>query len=63
ELQDAIHLDADNAVIHHHLGQAFYKNNQPEKAAESLERALSVDQNFKGAEQARKLLREIKTKS
>jgi tetratricopeptide (TPR) repeat protein len=63
ELQDAVQLDVNNALIHHHLGLAFYKNNQFEKAKESLERALSVDQNFKGAEQARKLLREIEIKN
>jgi len=63
ELQDAVQLDGSNALIHHHLGLAFYENNQFEKAKESLERALSVDQNFKGAEQARKLLREIEIKS
>jgi tetratricopeptide (TPR) repeat protein len=63
ELQDAARMDAGNALIHYHLGMAYHKNQQPDRAVDSLERALSIDRDFKGAEQARILLEEIKAKS
>jgi tetratricopeptide (TPR) repeat protein len=63
ELQDAVQMDSNNAVIQFHLGMAYYKNNQIDRAVESLEKALSIDHSFKGADQARNLLKEIKTRS
>jgi Tfp pilus assembly protein PilF len=39
---------------------AYYKNNQPDGAQEFLEKALELDANFKGAEDARKILSELK---
>lgn len=62
ELQDAVQLDETNALIHYHLGAAYSKNNQNERARDSLERALTLNPNFKDADQARNLLKEVKTR-
>ena len=60
ELQDSVARDPHNPVINYHAGLAYYKNNQPNKSREFLEKALKIDQNFKGAEQARSILKDIK---
>lgn len=59
EFRDSVTLDPENPVLYYHLGLAYRKNNQPEKARESLERALKIDKNFKWAEEARKALSEM----
>jgi Tfp pilus assembly protein PilF len=56
ELQDSVGLEPDNPVINYHLGLAYYKNNQPDAAKEFLEKALKIDPNFKGADDARRIL-------
>ena len=56
ELQDSVELVPDNPVINFHLGMAYFKNNQPDVAREYLEKALKLDQNFEGAEEARQFL-------
>jgi tetratricopeptide (TPR) repeat protein len=61
ELQDSVELVPDNAAINYHLGLAYYKNNQPDGATEYLEKALELEPNFKGAEEARRILNEIKS--
>jgi tetratricopeptide (TPR) repeat protein len=63
ELQDAVQIEGQNATIHYHLGAAYYKDNQLDRAKESLEKALALEQGFKDAEKARSLLKEIKAKS
>ena len=60
ELQDSVEIAPNNPVINYHLGLAYYKNKQPDAAREFLEKALEIDQNFKGAEGARSLLKGIK---
>ena len=42
---------------------AYYKNNQPDKAGETLRKALALDKDFDGAEEARKVLKELKGSS
>jgi tetratricopeptide (TPR) repeat protein len=59
ELQDSLELDPDNPVINYHLGLAYFKNSQPGAAKEFLEKALKIDQTFKGAKEARRVLEEI----
>jgi tetratricopeptide (TPR) repeat protein len=61
ELEDALKLDPDNPVINYHLGLAHFKNKQADAAKEFMEKALKIDQNFKGAEDARRILKDIKT--
>ncbi|MBU4204654.1 tetratricopeptide repeat protein [Patescibacteria group bacterium] len=46
-------------MINLHLGLAYYKNKQPRKAKEFLDKALNINQNFNGAEEARNILKEI----
>jgi tetratricopeptide (TPR) repeat protein len=60
ELQDGVELAPDNPAINYHLGLAYYKNKQPDGAKEFLEKALELDSNFKGADDARKILDELK---
>jgi Tfp pilus assembly protein PilF len=60
ELQDSLKLDPLNPIIHYHLGLAYFKNDQPEEAKEFLEKALKINPNFEGAEEARNILKEIK---
>ncbi len=59
EFQDALQQQPDHPVINYHLGLAFYKNTEPEKATEFLQKALSIAQDFKGSEEARSILEEI----
>ncbi len=61
EFQDGLELAPENPVINYHLGLAYYKNNQADAAKEFLEKALKIDQNFKGSEEARKVLKEMET--
>ena len=61
EFQDSLTQNPDNPVINLHLGLAYYKNKQPRKAKEFLDKALNINQNFKGAEEARNILKEIDT--
>ena len=60
EFQDSLEIEPDNAVINYHLGLAYLENEQRDAAREYLEKALKVDQDFEGAEEARKALEEIK---
>ena len=59
EFQDSLARDPDNAVINHHMGLAQYKNNDRDKARKFLERALELDPGFEGAEEARRVLKEL----
>jgi tetratricopeptide (TPR) repeat protein len=60
EFQDSLSRTPDNPVINYHMGLAYNKTNQPDKAREFLEKALQIDPDFKGAEEARSILEEIK---
>ena len=60
ELQDSVELASDNALINYHLGMAYYKNNQANDARVSLQKALELDPNFDGADQARRILKQLK---
>ncbi len=59
EFQDSLARDPANPVINHHMGLAQYKNNDKAKAKDYFEKALQLDPNFKGADDARKLLKEM----
>ena len=60
EFQDSIALDPENPVIRYHLGMALYKNKQFKQAKETLEKALSISGSFRGAEEARNTLENMK---
>jgi len=59
EFQDSLARDPANPVITHHMGLAQYKNNDKAKAKDYFEKALQLDPNFKGADDARRLLKEM----
>ena len=59
EFQDSLARDPGNPVINHHMGLAQYKNNDKAKAKDYFEKALELDPNFKGGDEARRLLKEI----
>ena len=50
----------ENPTIAYHLGLAYYKKGEPERAKAELERALELSDKFDGAEEAKKVLAEIK---
>ncbi len=62
QLQDSLSKNPDNPVINYHLGMAYYKNNQSKEAKTFLEKALALDQNFKGAREAETALKEMEDK-
>jgi Tfp pilus assembly protein PilF len=59
EFQDSLARDPSNPVINYHLGLAYHKNKEQAKAKEYFQKALELDPNFKGAEDARKILEEL----
>jgi tetratricopeptide (TPR) repeat protein len=50
----------ENPTVVFHLGLAYHQKGEPEKARAELQRALVLNGNFDGADQARALLAEIK---
>ncbi len=46
----------ENPAVIYHLGMAYYKNGDARKARVELEKALGLDENFDGAEEARQVL-------
>lgn len=59
ELQDGLELAPNNPMINHHLAMAYYKNKQSDEAKALFEKALELNNNFEGAENARSILKEI----
>ena len=59
EFQDSRARDPNNAVINYLMGLARYKNNEKDKAREFIGKALELDPNFQGADEARKVLKEL----
>jgi uncharacterized protein HemY len=59
ELQDSVEKEPENPVINYHLGMALLKNNKPVEARVYLEKAITLDPGFKGADEAKKVLQEI----
>lgn len=54
--EHSIERDAKNPVYHYHLGLAYATSGEDAKARVSLQRALSINQNFPRAEDARRVL-------
>jgi tetratricopeptide (TPR) repeat protein len=59
-LQESVARDPDNPVIHYHLGMTYYKISEYDKAKETLTKALSLQRDFRGSEEAIRILEEIK---
>jgi tetratricopeptide (TPR) repeat protein len=54
--QSSIEKDQKNPVYHYHLGLAYAKNGDKDKARDSLKQALSLNPKFDGAAEAQKTL-------
>ena len=54
--QSSIQKDPKNPVYHYHLGLAYAKNGDKDKAREALNLALSLNPKFNGASEAQKAL-------
>jgi tetratricopeptide (TPR) repeat protein len=54
--QASVQRDPKNPIYHYHLGLAYAKNGDKEKARESLNQALSLNPKFDGAADAQKTL-------
>jgi tetratricopeptide (TPR) repeat protein len=54
--QASIEKDQKNALYHYHLGLAYAKNGDKDKARDSLKQALSLNPKFDGADEAQKTL-------
>jgi len=59
EFSDSLAKIPDNAAVIYHLGMAYYKKGEKEKAKEQLEKALSLQADFPGADEARRVLEEL----
>ena len=59
-LKAAVKGSPDNPIIRYHLGAAYYKLGSREEASAELETALKMNDKFEGAEDARRLLEELK---
>ena len=63
EFNDSLALNPENPVFNYHLGMAFYKNKESDKAKKMLEKAIKLDPKFRGVQDAKNILAEINKKS
>ena len=59
EFSDSLTKLSENPVVNYHLGLAYYKKGENDKAREQLEKALSLQADFPGADEARKVLADL----
>lgn len=59
EFLDSLELRPDHPVVHYHLGLAYFKKGDKDQARKELEKALKLDQNFDGADNARQILSKL----
>lgn len=59
QLTESVSLEPENPLLHYHLGLAYAGNDEPDQARISLNRALTIDPNFDGAQEARRVLDDI----
>jgi tetratricopeptide (TPR) repeat protein len=55
-LQESAEKLPDNPLVHYHLGMAYYKKGEKDRAKEILAHALQLSQAFPGADQAKEVL-------
>ncbi len=56
EFKESLAQNPDNALANYHLGWAYYEKKEFEKAREFMGKALKIDPNFKGADEARSIM-------
>jgi tetratricopeptide (TPR) repeat protein len=59
EFTDCLEKMPENAAVIYHLGMAYYKKGDMENARAELEKALKMDENFNGADEAKRILAEL----
>jgi tetratricopeptide (TPR) repeat protein len=59
EFSDSLAKIPDNAAVIYHLGMAYYKKGEKDKAREQLEKALNLQPDFPGSEDAKRVLAEL----
>ena len=59
EFTDSLEKIPDNAIVHYHLGLTFHEKGDKDRARTELEKALSIDQNFDGADNAKQVLSKL----
>ena len=59
EFSDSLVKIPENAAVIYHLGMAYYKKGETAKAKEQLNKALSLQSDFPGSDDARKVLAEL----
>ena len=59
EFSDSLEKIPDNAIVHYHLGLAYYQKGDVHRARIALEKALSLNQNFDEADAARQILSKL----
>ncbi|MCP4105431.1 MAG: tetratricopeptide repeat protein [Desulfobacteraceae bacterium] len=61
ELEESVKkFEKENATVYYHLGMAYFKKGNKKNAKQALEKALSLDKKFDGADEAEKALSEIR---
>jgi tetratricopeptide (TPR) repeat protein len=58
--KQSLAADPNNAVYHYHLGLAYAQNGNRTQARETLEKALKIQPDFPGADDARKVLQTLR---
>jgi Flp pilus assembly protein TadD len=61
EFKTAVEKEPENPIFHFHLGLSYSRKLDSENARAAIEQALEIDKNFKGNEQARQIVSELKT--
>jgi tetratricopeptide (TPR) repeat protein len=59
ELSDSLEKVPDNPIVNYHLGAALFQNGEKAQAKTVLEKALSLDKDFDGAQDAQRMLSEL----
>jgi len=62
-LKDSVRKDPESVAARYHLGMAYFKKGELNDAREELTKALKRKKDFKGSEEAKRVLKEIRTKS
>ncbi|MFO7556685.1 MAG: tetratricopeptide repeat protein, partial [Desulfobacterales bacterium] len=57
--ESLIQLEPENPTGYFHLGLAYHKEGDEDRARTELKKALDLDQNFDGADEARQILSKL----
>ena len=57
--KDSLEKDANNPLYHYHIGMAYLKNGEKDKAKSMLTKAIALNAGFNGVDEARRALSEL----